>query len=61
MQGDTVTGLPSSLITLADCSEGTLAGTNEGEVACWMSESVNSRDHRQYLHQDDGCYITDNF
>lgn len=39
MKGDTVTGLPSSL---ADFSEGTRAETNEGEVACWTSESVNS-------------------
>jgi len=45
--GDTVTGLPSSSIPLADCSEGTLAETNEDEVVCWMSESVNSIDHRQ--------------
>ena len=45
--GDVVTGLLSSLIPLADCSEGTLVGTNEVEVLCWMSESVNSRDHRQ--------------
>ena len=45
--GDTVTGLLSSLIPLADCSEGTLAGTSEVEVVCWTSESVNSIDHRQ--------------
>ena len=44
MKGDTVTGLPSSL---ADFSEGTRAETNEGEVACWTSESVNSSDHIQ--------------
>ena len=47
MKGDAITGLPSSLVPLADCSEGTLAETNEGEVASWTSESVNSRDHRQ--------------
>ena len=34
MQSDS---LPSSLIPLADCSEGTLAGINEDEVVSWVS------------------------
>lgn len=34
VQGDS---LPSSFIPLADCSEGTPAGTNEDEVVCWVS------------------------